>query len=129
MWWGVAAALVLTGALLAFYIFAAVRLQAMVRSAPGDAKRLLFIAIRGSLAQAAQKVAVIVTLLFVASAGNDDNLRPNLWWILLILILPVVWMLLEGRQLRIVRSQLDSESQSFLDSLDKVPTLPWKKSL
>lgn len=128
MWWGIAVALVLLIPLMAFYVFVAVRLRTVRRSAPSAAAGdVLSSVARSSVANAIQKLAIILILFFVAL--RDDPAGFHLVWMSLIVLLPPIYSIMEAARRGKMEARLDSDSRQFLKTLDQVPMLPWQSPM
>ncbi len=81
---------------------------------------------RTSAASAVQKLGIGVILLVAGLV--DDGIRAHVWWMLLVIVLPVGYIVVERRRRARIRAELDTDSERFLGSLDRIPMLPWQKS-
>lgn len=127
MWWGIGVALVLLIPLMAFYLFAAARLRTASRSAPRAARDILWSAARSFLANAMQKLGIMIILLFVGL--RDDAMGFHVVWMAFVVLMPVAYMAREARRRKSMNLQLDAESQDFMKTLDRFPMRPWQQRI
>lgn len=127
MWWVIGIAAGLTLALFVFYVFGALRLRSVAEGAPPGARSILLSAARACAANAVQKLGIVVILLFVGV--DEDGVRAHMWWMLLVIVLPVGYIIREARRRSRMRAELDTDSRGFLESLERIPVLPWQRSV
>lgn len=72
-------------------------------------------------------LGIIVILLFVGL--RQGAMGFHVVWMALVVLVPVAYMAREARRRKTVNSQLDTESQDFMKTLDSVPMLPWQQRM